>query len=144
MRISALTDRSGLAGCTMSRTTMDAAALTVEPNDDMNAANSAAINDPRNPAGIICTITTGRIFSGSALATRPEEILPVVIVQMIPAGLRGSLIAALLAAFMSSFSSTVNAAASMVVRDLVQPAKPDLSVKALIRVSYIATVSTVV
>ena len=63
---------------------------------------------------------------------------------MIPAGLRGALIAALLAAFMSSFGSTVNAAASMVVRDMVQPAKPDLSVKALIRVSYIATVSTVV
>jgi pimeloyl-ACP methyl ester carboxylesterase len=29
---------------------------------------------------------------------------------------------------MSSFSSTVNAAASMVVCDLVQPARPDLSV----------------
>src|SRR5258705_6752100 len=68
----ALTDISGLAGCTMSRTTIDAAALTVELNDDMNAANSAAIKHPRKPAGIICTITTGRIFSGSALPTKPE------------------------------------------------------------------------
>jgi SSS family solute:Na+ symporter len=82
--------------------------------------------------------------SGLVASADPEKILPVVIVQMIPAGLRGALIAALLAAFMSSFGSTVNAAASMVVRDMVQPAKPDLSVKALIRVSYIATVSTVV
>ena len=82
--------------------------------------------------------------SGLVGSADPEKILPVVIVQMIPAGLRGLLIAALLAAFMSSFSSTVNAAASMVVRDMVQPAKPGLSVKALIRVSYIATVSTVV
>jgi len=82
--------------------------------------------------------------SGLVGSADPEKILPVVIVQMIPAGLRGFLIAALLAAFMSSFSSTVNAAASIVVRDLVQPAKPDLSTKALIRVSYIATVSIVV
>src|SRR5580704_13924215 len=82
--------------------------------------------------------------SGMVASADPEKILPVVIVQMIPAGLRGALIAALLAAFMSSFGSTVNAAASMVVRDMVQPAKPGLSVKALIRVSYIATVSTVV
>jgi solute:Na+ symporter, SSS family len=81
--------------------------------------------------------------SGLVGSADPEKILPVVIVQMIPAGLRGFLIAALLAAFMSSFSSTVNAAASIVVRDLVQPAKPDLSVKALIRVSYAATVLVV-
>jgi SSS family solute:Na+ symporter len=82
--------------------------------------------------------------SGLVGSADPEKILPVVIVQMIPAGLRGFLIAALLAAFMSSFSSTVNAAASIFVRDMVQPAMPDLSVKALIRVSYLATVSIVV
>jgi Na+/proline symporter len=78
--------------------------------------------------------------SGLAHSSDPEKILPVVIVQMIPAGLRGFLVAALLAAFMASFSSTVNAAASMVVCDLVQPLKPGLSVKASIRASYVATV----
>jgi SSS family solute:Na+ symporter len=82
--------------------------------------------------------------SGLVGSADPEKILPVVIVQMIPAGLRGFLIAALLAAFMSSFSSTVNAAASIFVRDMVEPAIPSLSVKALIRVSYGATVSIVV
>jgi SSS family solute:Na+ symporter len=81
--------------------------------------------------------------SGLAGSPDPEKILPVVIVQMIPAGLRGFLVAALLAAFMASFSSTVNAAASMVVCDLVQPARPNLSVKASIRVSYVATVLVV-
>jgi solute:Na+ symporter, SSS family len=90
-------------------------------------------------AGFVFLAASGLVGSAD-----PEKILPVVIVQMIPAGLRGFLIAALLAAFMSSFSSTVNAAASMVVRDMVQPAKPGLSVKALIRVSYIATVLIVV
>jgi len=81
--------------------------------------------------------------SGLVGSSDPEKILPVVIVQLIPAGLRGFLVAALLAAFMASFSSTVNAAASMVVCDLVQPTKPNLSVKASIRVSYVATVLVV-
>jgi len=89
-------------------------------------------------AGFVFLAASGLVGSAD-----PEKILPVVIVQMIPAGLRGFLIAALLAAFMASFSSTVNAAASIVVRDLVQPTKPDLSVKALIRVSYVATVMVV-
>jgi solute:Na+ symporter, SSS family len=84
------------------------------------------------------------VASGLVGSADPEKILPVVIVQMIPAGMRGFLVAALLAAFMSSFGSTVNAAASIFVRDMVQPAKPDLSVKALIRVSYLATVMIVV
>jgi Na+/proline symporter len=81
--------------------------------------------------------------SGLAQSSDPERILPIIIVQMIPAGLRGFLVAALLAAFMASFSSTVNAAASMVVCDLVQPLKANLSVKASIRTSYVATVLVV-
>lgn len=90
-------------------------------------------------AGFVFLAASGLVGSAD-----PEKILPIVIVQMIPPGLRGFLIAALLAAFMSSFSSTVNAAASIFVRDMVQPALPNLSVKALIRVSYMATVSIVV
>ena len=90
-------------------------------------------------AGFVFLAVSGLVGSAD-----PEKILPIVIVQMIPAGLRGFLIAALLAAFMSSFSSTVNAAASIFVRDMVQPAMPDLSVKLLIRVSYVATVLIVV
>ncbi len=90
-------------------------------------------------AGFVFLAASGLVGSAD-----PEKILPVVIVQMIPAGLRGFLIAALLAAFMSSFSSTVNAAASIFVRDMVQPAMPNLSVKSLIRVSYAATVLIVV
>jgi len=89
-------------------------------------------------AGFVYLATSGLVSSGD-----PETILPTVIIHLIPAGLRGLLIAALLAAFMSSFSSTVNAAASMVVRDLVQPLKPDLPVKTLIRISYLATLLVV-
>jgi Na+/proline symporter len=89
-------------------------------------------------AGFVFLASSGLVGSAD-----PEKILPVVIVQMIPAGLRGFLVAALLAAFMASFSSTVNAAASMVVCDLVQPMRPNLSVRGSIRVSYVATVLVV-
>jgi solute:Na+ symporter, SSS family len=90
-------------------------------------------------SGFVYLAASGLVTSGD-----PEKILPTVLVQMIPAGFRGLLVAALLAAFMSTFSSTVNAAASMVVVDLVQPARPSLSAKALIRVSYLATVFVVI
>jgi Na+/proline symporter len=89
-------------------------------------------------AGFVFLASSGLVESAD-----PEKILPVVIVQMIPAGLRGFLVAALLAAFMASFSSTVNAAASMVVCDLVQPMRPTISVIASIRTSYVATVLVV-
>ena len=88
--------------------------------------------------GFVYLAASGVVTSGD-----PEKILPTVIVEMIPAGFRGLLVAAFLAAFMSTFSSTVNAAASMVVVDLVQPAMPTLSTRALIRVSYLTTVLVV-
>jgi SSS family solute:Na+ symporter len=88
--------------------------------------------------GFVYLAASGLVSSGD-----PETILPTVIIHLIPGGLRGLLIAALLAAFMSSFSSTLNAAASMVVCDLVQPLKPDLAVKTLIRISYLATLLVV-
>jgi len=85
--------------------------------------------------GFVYLAVSGLVASGN-----PETILPTIIIQMVPGGLRGLLIAALLAAFMSSFSSTVNAAASMVVCDLIQPSRPNLSARTLIRISYLATV----
>jgi solute:Na+ symporter, SSS family len=88
--------------------------------------------------GFVYLAASGLVSSGD-----PETILPTVIIHLIPAGLRGLLIAALLAAFLSSFSSTVNAAASMVVRDLVQPLRPHLPGKTLIRISYLATLLVV-
>jgi len=78
--------------------------------------------------------------SGLVASCRPEKILPVVIVQMIPAGLRGALIAALLAA---SCRRSVRPSMRGVHGGARHgtAAKPDLSVKALVRISYVATVS---
>lgn len=84
-------------------------------------------------------------ITGVVAADDPETIMPIVLQEYLPAGVRGVVIAGLLAAFMSTFSSTVNAGASFVVRDFWQPlVRPHASQKELIRSSYVATVVIVV
>jgi len=50
----------------------------------------------------------------------PERVLPVVINEMVPIGVKGFLIAGLMAAAMSTFDSTVNAGAAYWVKDIYQ------------------------
>ncbi|MEW6073395.1 MAG: hypothetical protein AB1726_12495 [Planctomycetota bacterium] len=79
-----------------------------------------------------------------ASASDPEEVMPWVLKEHLPAGVRGIVVAGLLAAFMSTFSSTVNAGAAFVVRDLWQPlVRPAAVERHLVRVSYLATVGIV-
>ncbi|MHC4941988.1 MAG: sodium:solute symporter family transporter [Planctomycetota bacterium] len=74
----------------------------------------------------------------------PEQVLPTILRDFMPPGLRGFVLAGLVAAFMSTFSSTLNAGASILVRDLIQPFAPNLREKALIRISYLVTAGFVV
>ncbi len=50
----------------------------------------------------------------------PETVLPVVINQLVPIGVKGFLVAGLMAAAMSTFDSTVNAGAAYWVKDIYQ------------------------
>ncbi|HFE65330.1 MAG TPA: sodium:solute symporter, partial [Caldithrix sp.] len=50
----------------------------------------------------------------------PETVLPVVINEMVPFGIKGVLVAGLMAAAMSTFDSTVNAGAAYWVKDIYQ------------------------
>ncbi len=75
----------------------------------------------------------------------PELVMPRVLEEYLPAGLRGLVIAGLLAAFMSTFSSTVNSGASYIVRDIWQPVfRPVADERHLVRYSYISSVGVVV
>lgn len=76
-------------------------------------------------------------------AEDPERILPTVLRDIVPKGIRGFMIAGFLAAFMSTFSTVVNVGASMVVRDLVQPFRSKSSQKTLILYSYFASIGIV-
>ncbi|MFO0788454.1 MAG: sodium:solute symporter family protein [Pirellulales bacterium] len=74
-----------------------------------------------------------------------EQLLPVVIHDYVPTGLRGLLIAGLLAAFMSTFSGTINAAAAYLVNDVyrryLRPVAPGAE---YIRASYVCSAMVVV
>ncbi|MEJ2052519.1 MAG: sodium:solute symporter [Calditrichaceae bacterium] len=50
----------------------------------------------------------------------PETVLPVVINELVPIGIKGLLVAGLMAAAMSTFDSTVNAGAAYWVKDIYQ------------------------
>ncbi|MBP7460208.1 MAG: sodium:solute symporter [Candidatus Delongbacteria bacterium] len=75
----------------------------------------------------------------------PEKVLPIVIHNMIPAGIKGFLIAGMLAAAMSTFSSTINAGATYWVKDIFQTyINPKASEKTMIWHSRISSVLLVV
>jgi Na+/proline symporter len=83
-------------------------------------------------------------LTGVTGITDSEKVMPVVLQEMLPIGIRGIVIAGLLAAFMSTFSSTVNSGASFIVRDIWQPyIRPHASEKDSVRFSYWATLMLV-
>jgi Na+/proline symporter len=74
-----------------------------------------------------------------------EQVLPMVIRELVPAGLKGLMIAGLLAAFMSTFSGTINAAAAYLVNDVYKRyVRPDAADRQYVRASYLASVAVVI
>lgn len=70
----------------------------------------------------------------------PERILPLVILNAIPVGLKGLLLIALTSACMSTFDGNVNWAVGFITRDLYQAfLRPQAKTKELIRVSWVGT-----
>lgn len=81
----------------------------------------------------------------SAVISDPETVLPVVVNQLVPVGMKGLLIAGLIAAAMSTFDSTVNAGAAYWVKDIYQAyLKPDASKRALMLHSRWASIIIVI
>ncbi|MBK8858663.1 MAG: sodium:solute symporter [Opitutaceae bacterium] len=67
----------------------------------------------------------------------PEQILPAVLINSVPAGLRGFFLVAMLAAMMSTLTGTVNQAAAMMVRDIYQDRlRPGAGNRELLFASY--------
>jgi len=71
----------------------------------------------------------------------PEIVLPVVVNELIPVGVKGMLVAGLMAAAMSTFDSTVNAGAAYWVKDIYQAyINPKADMKTLMKHSRWASV----
>jgi Na+/proline symporter len=75
----------------------------------------------------------------------PEKVLPVVILEQIPVGLKGLLVAGLIAAAMSTFDSVVNAGAAYWTRDIYQRfLNPDADERTLVWHSRLSSAAVVV
>lgn len=70
--------------------------------------------------GAIAVLGISYGVSSGAIISDPEKVLPTVIFNILPTGLKGLLVAGLMAAAMSTFSSLINSGASYWVRDIYQ------------------------
>ncbi|PIQ08919.1 MAG: sodium:solute symporter [Ignavibacteriales bacterium CG18_big_fil_WC_8_21_14_2_50_31_20] len=85
--------------------------------------------------GISYGATSGQVIQD------PEKVLPIVILQLVPLGVRGLLVAGLMAAAMSTFDSLVNSGSSYWVKDIYQAfINPTASEKQLVKHSRWASV----
>jgi SSS family solute:Na+ symporter len=73
-----------------------------------------------------------------------DQVFAVMVRSLLPAGLRGLVVAGLLAALMSSLSSLFNSCASLFTVDIYEKIKPNSSERHLVTVGRIATVVVVV
>ncbi len=95
---------------------------------------------------IVAIATMGVVLgSQQGVIQDPETVLPVVINQLVPIGIKGLLVAGLMAAAMSTFDSTVNAGAAYWVKDIYkQYINPDATEKQLMSHSRWSSVILVV
>ena len=74
-----------------------------------------------------------------------EKILPAAIVQFVPVGLTGLLLAGLLAAFMGTFAGTLNAAQAYIVNDIyLKYVRPKASNTSIRNMNYLAGITVAV
>ena len=75
----------------------------------------------------------------------PEQILPAVLLNMVPTGLKGMLVVAMFAAMMSCKNGMVNMASGFFVKDIYQNfLRPNAANRELIAASYASTLAIVV
>ncbi len=81
--------------------------------------------------------------SGALTLDEPDQALPALIGTLLPAGLRGLVVAGLLAALMSSLSSVFNSCSTMISWDIYRKIKPNANEKTLVRVGQISTIGMI-
>jgi len=82
--------------------------------------------------------------NGELTVGEADQALPALIGALLPAGLRGLVVAGLLAALMSSLSSVFNSSSTLFTLDIYKKFRPNASERQLVWVGQIATASLVV
>lgn len=90
--------------------------------------------------GVIAAVL---VDQGRITLAQPDAALPTLIGELLPAGLRGLLVAGLLAALMSSLSSVFNSCSTIVTMDLYKPLRPDAGERELVTIGRISTAALV-
>lgn len=78
------------------------------------------------------------------IAENTKNALPILIMELMPIGLKGLMIAALLAAVMSSVAAALNSCSTLVVYDIFDKLRPGLTDKSKIRIGRITGVVVLV
>ena len=68
----------------------------------------------------------------------PDQALPTLILNLLPVGVRGLVVAGLLAALTSSLASVFNSCSTLITMDVYQRLKPDASQESLVRVGKLS------
>ncbi|MFH1143647.1 MAG: sodium:solute symporter [Candidatus Eisenbacteria bacterium] len=82
--------------------------------------------------------------SGRISLSEPDQALPTLVGALLPAGLRGLVVAGLLAALMSSLSSVFNSCSTLVTWDIYRKLRPAASERRLVLVGQVVTAGLVV
>ncbi len=82
----------------------------------------------------------GYVLFRDAIGADANQTLPVLLVRLIPTGLKGIIAAGLLAALMSTIAAALNSSATLVAVDIVKRIKPGTSDRAQVRIGQIFTV----
>ncbi len=89
-------------------------------------------------------IAYGLAQQGRITLESPDQALPTLVGALLPAGLRGLVVAGLLAALMSSLSSVFNSCSTLVTFDIYRKINPGASEKKLVLVGQVTTLLLVV
>ena len=82
--------------------------------------------------------------NGEIINAKAQQVFPLLVSTILPAGIRGMVVAGLLAALMSSLAGVFNACSTLFTMDLYQKFRPNVSEAQLVRVGRIATAFMVV
>jgi SSS family solute:Na+ symporter len=80
---------------------------------------------------------------GVLTLSSPDEALPTLIGVLLPAGIKGLVVAGLLAALMSSLSSVFNSCSTLITWDIYKKLHPTAKEKTLVRVGQVSTIALV-
>ena len=81
---------------------------------------------------------------GNIISANAQQAFPLLVASILPAGIRGIVVAGLLAALMSSLAGVFNASSTLFTMDLYSKFKKDVSEAELVRIGRIATAIMVV